>query len=158
MLTTAIRRFLETRRSEEESPEIPFSPEDLAVAALMVECARVDRDHSEVEVSKIVEFVRARCGLDRETAECLVALAEQKRDAVWHDWLFTSTVKQAYDDEGRQMLVEHLWEIAVADGVIHDFEAKLVHRIARELEVSNEFVAESRARVARRAGLDDTQG
>ena len=158
MLTTAIQQFLERRRSDSEASQPAFSPEDLAVAALMVECARVDRDHSEVELSAIVDFVRMRCGLDRETAECLVAVAERKHDEVWHDWLFTSTVKAAYDDEGRRELIEHLWEIAAADGAIHDFEEKLVHRIARELEVSDEAVSQSRARVARRVGLGDTKG
>jgi uncharacterized tellurite resistance protein B-like protein len=153
MLTTAIQKFLAMRRERDESPQPSFSREDLAAAALMVECARVDRDHSKEEQGKIVAIIRDRCGLDHETAECLVGVAEQKNDEVWHDWLFTSTVKKAYDEEGRRSLVEHLWEIAAADGAIHPFEENLVERIARELAVSEESVSKSRASVAERFGL-----
>jgi uncharacterized tellurite resistance protein B-like protein len=153
MLTTAIQNFLARRKRGDDSPEPSFAPEDLAVAALMVECARIDGDHSEVELGTIVAFVRDRCGLDHETAECLVAVAERKHDDVWHDFLFTSAVKDAYDEEGRRQLIEHLWGIAAADGEIHDFEEKLVQRIARELEVPDEAVSESRAQVLEGLGL-----
>jgi uncharacterized tellurite resistance protein B-like protein len=155
MLTTAIRKYLVMRRKDDYSPQPTFLREDLAAAALMVECARVDRDHSKEEQGKIVAIIRDRCGLDHETAECLVSVAEQKNDEVWHDWLFTSTVKDAYDDEERRSLVEHLWEIAAADGAIHHFEEKLVERIARELAVPDDSVSASRASVAERFGLPE---
>ncbi|MBW2385270.1 MAG: TerB family tellurite resistance protein [Deltaproteobacteria bacterium] len=153
MLTTGIRSWLASSKESDESPQSAFSREDLAAAALMVECARVDRDHSEEEQGKIVAIIRERCSLDHETAECLVAVADRKNDEVWHDWLFTSTIKEAYDETERLKLIEHLWEIAAADGAIHDFEEKLVERIARELAVSDDAVSESRARVTDRMGL-----
>jgi len=159
MLTSGIQKFLERRREKAEAAaeEPPFSREDLAAAALMVECARIDRDHSEEEHHKILAIIRERCGLDHETAECLVAVAERQNDEVWHDWLFTSTVKEAYDEEGRSSLIEHLWEIAAADGAIHDFEKKLVERVARELAVPEDTVDESRSRVSERLGLAGAQ-
>jgi uncharacterized tellurite resistance protein B-like protein len=156
MLTTGIQKFLSRRMAPSDAPEPSFSPEDLAAAALLVECSRVDREQTDEERSKIVAIVRERCGLDHETAECLVSVAERRQDAVWHNWLFTSTIRDAYDAEASNALVEHLWEIAAADGAIHAFEARLIERIARELGVPDEGVAASRARVVERLGLEET--
>jgi uncharacterized tellurite resistance protein B-like protein len=158
MLTKAIEKFLAKRRARADVAQPEFSREDLAAAALMVECARVDRDQSEDEQRRILAIIRERCGLDAETAECLVAVAEKKSDEVWHDWLFTSAIRDAYDEAGRLELIEHLWEIAAADGAIHDFEEKLVERVGRELAVSDEAISESRASVAGRLGLAEANG
>ena len=40
------------------------------------------------------------------------------------------------DQDGRKRIVEMLWEVVMADGVIHEFEANLVWRAAELLGVS----------------------
>ena len=49
---------------------------------------------------------------------------------------FTSVLCRALDQEGRKRIVEMLWEVVLADGVVHEFEANLVWRAAELLGVS----------------------
>ena len=49
---------------------------------------------------------------------------------------FTSVLKRALDDDGRQKIVEMLWDIAYADGAPDEFEENTIWRIAELLGVS----------------------
>ena len=49
---------------------------------------------------------------------------------------FTSVLCRELDQGGRQRIVEMLWEIVLADGVLHEYEADLVSRGAKLLGVS----------------------
>jgi uncharacterized tellurite resistance protein B-like protein len=145
MLTAAIREFLSFKRSKPAETEPSFSRESLAAAALMVECARIDGEFTDDEREGICTIVRDRCGLDSETAECLVAVAERKTDEIWHNHLFTQTIRSEGSDEQYVKVIDRLWEVALADGEIHRFEAHLVERIGEALGLSEGVVAERRA-------------
>ena len=139
MLTREIREHLAQRPSP--GPEWPFKLEDLAAAALMVECARIDGEFDEEERDEICRAVMDQLVLDGETAECLVALAERREDEVWHDWLFTEAIKTSFDEHDRLAVIRRLWEVALADGTIHPFEEHLIARIASELKIPEEAVS-----------------
>ena len=49
---------------------------------------------------------------------------------------FTSVLCRELDQDGRKRIVEMLWEVAMADGVVHEFESNLVWRTAELLGVS----------------------
>ncbi len=161
MTTEAIRDLLARWREsdEEEAEEAPrFQQEAVAAAALMVECARIDGEFSDEERHSICEIVRERCGLDPETAEDLVAVAEKRNDEVWHNFLFTDQIRRNASPEQQRRVIERLWEVAFADGTIHHFEAHLIARIARELGISEAIIQQRREAVGERLGVEDSQG
>jgi uncharacterized tellurite resistance protein B-like protein len=122
------------------NPAWPFELEELAAAALMVECARIDGEFAAEEREAICRAVMEELVLDEETAECLGRVAEIREDEVWHDWLFTETVKKSFDEYDRLAVIRRLWDVTLADGIVHPFEEFLITRIARELDVSEEAV------------------
>ena len=63
----------------------------------------------------------------------------------------TSILKRALDDDGRQKIVEMLWDIAYADGAADEFEENTIWRIAELLSVSTRDRVMLRQRVAGRA-------
>ena len=63
---------------------------------------------------------------------------------------FTSVLKRALDDDGRQKIVEMLWDIAYADGAADEFEENTIWRIAELLGVSTRDRVLLRQRVAGR--------
>jgi len=144
LLAAAIREFLSFKRSKPAEAEPSFSRESLAAAALMVECARIDGEFTDDEREGICTIVRDRCGLDSETAECLVAVAERKTDELWHNHLFTQAIRSEGSDEQYVKVIDRLWEVALTDGEIHRFEAHLVERIGEALGLSDNVVAERR--------------
>ena len=144
MLTKAIRELLAKRPGPAPAPERPFEIQKLAAAALMVECARVDGAFGELERNAICHAVREAFALDHETAEILVGVAEKHEDEMWDNWLFTETIKRHFNRDEQLEIVRRLWEIALVDEDLHPFEERLLARVARELDLSEEAVARSR--------------
>jgi uncharacterized tellurite resistance protein B-like protein len=138
MLTKEIKDFLAGR--PDPGPACSCRRGVLAAAALMVECGRVDGEFDQEERDEICHAVMERFALDEQTAECLVGIAERREDEVWHDWLFTETIKKSFDEYERLAVILKLWDVALADGTVHPFEERLITRIARGLDVPEEDV------------------
>ena len=60
---------------------------------------------------------------------------EEEQDAV-DIYGFTSILTRHLDQDGRQKIVEMLWQVTFADGIVHEFENNLVWRSAELLGVS----------------------
>ena len=127
----------------------------LAAATLMVEAARMDGAIGTAERARILEICRDRFGLDAAESQDLLAaaLAESAGAAQWYG--LTALLKDRLDAAGRIAIVEMLWEVAYADGRLHDFEASLLRRIGGLLYVSDRDRGEARLRVLARLGIAD---
>jgi len=136
--TKEIREFLADRPAP--GPDWPYTLEELAAAALMVECARIDGEFDEEERDEICRAVMEELELDQETSRCLVGVAERREEKVWHDWLFTEAIKKGFDDFEQLAVIQRLWEVALVDGTVHPFEERLITRIASELGVPEDAV------------------
>ena len=125
----------------------------VAAAALMVEAALLDGDFAAAERRRILELLEEHFGLDRDQAAGLVAEAEsQARDSVdWHG--FTAVLKDGFDHAGRLEIIEMLWEVAYADGRLHDYEASLLRRVTGLLYVPDQESGAVRKRVMDRLGI-----
>ncbi len=152
MLTKAIRELLAKRPGPAPAPERPFEVQTLAAAALMVECARIDGAFTEQDREAICRAVREAFALDHETAEILVGVAEKHEDEMWDNWLFTETIKRHFSRDEQIEIVRRLWEVALADEHLHPFEERLIGRVARELDLPAEAVAQSRELATERSG------
>ncbi|MGA8170372.1 MAG: TerB family tellurite resistance protein [Methylocystis sp.] len=118
--------------------ETAFEASDyqLAAAALLVHLASVDGEFDNKERARLQSIVETRFGLDQGQARELIAhAAESERDSV-DLFRFTSVLKRTLDEEGRRQVVAMLWDMAYADGTIHEFEENVVWRVAELLGVS----------------------
>jgi uncharacterized tellurite resistance protein B-like protein len=141
-----VRRLCRKLEAEPVSDEERAVRERVAAAALLVECARVDARVEEAERRAVAEGMRTLFDVDEEVAETLVAVAEQRVEEVWHDWLFTDAIRRGFDPAGRLALLERLWRVALADGVVDAKESLLIERVGRELGISPEDVQRCRER------------
>ena len=108
----------------------------LAAAALLVHIASIDGEFDDDERARIQQLVEARFGLSHEAARQLIEAAwESEREAV-DLYRFTSVLKRRLDAEGRLAVVGMLWDMAHADGAVHEFEENVVWRVAELLGVS----------------------
>jgi uncharacterized tellurite resistance protein B-like protein len=148
-----IHRLLTGRPPAAEAAPHSFEERQLAAAALMVEAATMDDTFDADERVRIGQLIQDRFGLSADEAADLIAEAEQAVSASvqWHG--FTSAIKDGFDHRERVQLIEMLWEIAYADGELHDYEASLLRRVAGLLYVSDRESGEARKRVLARLGL-----
>ena len=131
-------------------------PLHLAAAALLVEAAVLDGAFDAAERETIVTLLEERFALD--TAE-VNSLIDEARDAVAESaqlYAFTRVVKDRFGPEDRVRMVEMLWEVAYADGRLHEYEASLVRQVAGLIHVPDRDNGAARKRVLARLGLPDT--
>jgi uncharacterized tellurite resistance protein B-like protein len=122
----------------------------LAAAALLVEVAWQDDTFDDVERAGIGDVLMRRFGLNAEEAETLVvAAADVVADSV-HLHGFARAVRDHFDHDERVEMVEMLWEVVYADGVLHDHEASLMRRIGGLIYVSDQERGAARKRVLAR--------
>ncbi|MGD9542269.1 TerB family tellurite resistance protein [Methylocystis sp.] len=160
-MLSALKNFISELTGEAEGPK-PFEAADyqLAAAALLVHIASVDGDFDDSEKARIRQLVEARFGLEGdEAAELIQAARESEADAV-DLYRFTSVLKRRLDEEGRRQIVGMLWDMAHADGAVHEFEENVVWRVAELLGVSTRDRVELRreARDAADPGASGASG
>lgn len=130
----------------------------LAAAALLVEAARMDDRVDANELTRIRELVEWRFGLNEEEAAELVAEAEKATADAVELYRFTRVVRDAFAHDERVQLVEMLWDVACADGEVHELEASLLRRICGLLNVSDRESGHARKRAVSRHGHDAARG
>jgi uncharacterized tellurite resistance protein B-like protein len=126
----------------------------LAAAALLVHAAVIDGEVAPEERRKLKALLRTRFALGEGETRRLMREAEVREHEAVDLYRFTSVLCAGLDQEGRQRIIEMLWEVAMADRVVHEFEANLVWRAAELLGVSTRDRVRLRKMVASRAGLE----
>jgi uncharacterized tellurite resistance protein B-like protein len=144
----ALKSFIAELTGEADRPK-PYESADyqLAAAALLVHIASIDGDFDAEERARIQLLVETRFGLASAAANALIKDAwESEREAV-DLYRFTSVLKRRLDEDGRKQIVAMLWDMAHADGAVHEFEENVVWRVAELLGVSTRERVELRREV-----------
>jgi uncharacterized tellurite resistance protein B-like protein len=138
-LWSKLRDFVDTlgQASDEENLELGEEEVRLASAALLVHATVVDGTVDRREGEVLREVLERRFELDRREAGQLIQQAAQQEKEAVDLYGFTSVLTRRLDREGRLKIVEMLWEVVIADGVIHEFESNLVWRAAELLGVTS---------------------
>jgi uncharacterized tellurite resistance protein B-like protein len=122
----------------------------LAATALLIHVISLDGEPSDAEKKKLHSLIESRFGLDRGTADQLIASATRVEGEAVDLYHFTSVIMRQVDAEGRLRIVEMMWELVYADGEVSEFEDNVVWRAADLLAVSSRDRIELKHRVAAR--------
>ena len=114
----------------------------------------MDAEFGAEERAKIVELIENRFGLSAAESHALLQAASDKVDQSVEVFGFTREIKNAFSPDERIEMMEMLWEVAYADGELHDLEANLMRRLAGLLHVSDRESGTARKRVLARLGLE----
>jgi uncharacterized tellurite resistance protein B-like protein len=133
----------------------PAPPRDrdglqIAVAVLLVEAARMDDHFDDAERGVIERLLAQKFQLSPEQARELVRNAVETGERSNQLYPFTRIAVESMDPAQRIGLIEMLWEVAYADGVLDPEEDALLRRVAGLIYVSDVDRAAARIRVAQR--------
>ncbi|HEX9809085.1 MAG TPA: TerB family tellurite resistance protein [Alphaproteobacteria bacterium] len=122
----------------------------LAAAALLVEAALLDETFDDDERARIEDVLGRRFGLDPGEVRALIAAAEETvaDSAQLHG--FARHIRNGFSHAERVGMVEMLWEVVYADGVLHDHEASLMRRVGGLIYVSDQERGAARKRALAR--------
>lgn len=124
-----------------------FEDKQIAAAVLLAEAAASDEGFGDVEQQAILAALKRHFDLDDEAADKLASLGRENQAQAIELFSFTRTIKEAYDYDARLEMIEMLWEVVLADGVLHAYEDQLLRRIAGLLYVEDRDRGEARQRV-----------
>jgi uncharacterized tellurite resistance protein B-like protein len=127
-----------------------FAEDDyrLAAAALLVHTANIDGNFADHERARLRRIVQQNFDLDEATTDELIAEAIEAERRSIDLYQFTSKLNRTLDEKGRARMVEMMWQIVFADGIVTEFEDNLIWRAADLLGVSREERIALRERVA----------
>lgn len=123
--------------SEPEAEVAHFDENDprLSVAALLTHVMVVDGFIDPAERQALAKILKAEYDLDESEMDALISEAMAADKASVDFYNFTSRIKRQLDRDGILNIVEMLWQIVLADGVLHEIEDSVVWRIAELLGV-----------------------
>lgn len=133
----------------------PSPPQDrdslqIAVAVLLVEAARMDAHFEDAERTVIERLLAYKFQLSPEQTSELMRKAVEVGERSNQLYPFTRIAVERMDLAQRIGLIEMLWEVAYADGVLDPDEDALLRRVAGLIYVSDVDRAAARIRVLER--------
>ena len=81
------------------------------------------------------------------TASDLISMAEQERNDATDYHQFTSLINKNFTAQQKVKIVECLWQVAFADGALHEHEEHLVRKIAELIYVPHRAFINAKHRV-----------
>ena len=123
--------------SKKEENLDPKKDINLACAALLCEAASMDGSYDEEEKKIIIKLIKKQFDLNEEKAIEIVSEGEKLSQESSQIYGFTKVIKQSWALEKRIKILEMLWQVAYADGVLDPAEDMLIRRVAGLIHVED---------------------
>ncbi len=119
-------------KNEEPSFEI-----ELTAAVLAYEIARIDGDISQKELSILMEEIKTISRkVGKKESEILDIIETYSNDSVSF-YEFVSDINKSYTKSEKLSLLEFMWRIAYADGILDVDEERLIRRLADMIKIKD---------------------
>lgn len=118
----------------------------LAATALLFRALFVDGHPDPREEESIRRIVTTEFGLEQADVEKLLDASRQAAVDAADLYGWTRLINAEYDYEEKCYLMEKLWQVVLADGVIDDHESALMRRLSGLIHVSDADSARARQR------------
>lgn len=102
----------------------------LASAALLMELMQTDRHIDETETRAFNAVLQRTFDLDSAALAEIAELAESESRQATSLYEFTSLVNESYSYDDKTQLIENMWRVAYADGVLDKYEEQLIRKTA----------------------------
>ena len=110
--------------------EVNFKPEQVATVALLISTAKYDGAFDEAERDEIMSLIKNYFSLSSDDSNELFKAAIIIEDEANDLQQFTRTLNLILNDEEKLKIIELIWKIVMADGVIDSYEENLVRRLS----------------------------
>jgi len=121
---------IETPHPKNSIDDVQFS-----VAALLIEAGRMDNNFDAAERATIERLLASRFDLAPDAVRSLVEAADQRVQQSAQYYPFTREICNRLSREERVEILELLWKVAYADGVLDPYEDALLRQIAGLIHV-----------------------
>jgi len=135
-MLSKIAKILGLSGDDDNVADPNFSDIALASAALMLEVALTDGDVADAEIAQLRASLATHYSLDAATIERLESEARIAVSGAVDLYAFTRPLAKALDQEQRQDIIRLMWQVALADDHLDNFEENILAKVAGLLGVS----------------------
>ena len=128
--------------------EVNFEPEKVATVALLISTAKYDGAFDEVERDEIMTLIKNYFSLSSGDSNKLFKAAEIIEDEANDLQQFTRTLNLILNDEEKLKIIELIWKIVMADGIIDSYEENLVRRLSGLLYLQDKDIGNIKNKLA----------
>jgi uncharacterized tellurite resistance protein B-like protein len=120
----------------------------VAVAVLLNEARRADYDEGDAEWAIAEEALCDLFGISTDESTEILKEGHARQQQLSSLYAPVATIKRHWGMTERIRLVEHLWRVVFADGLLNPYEDHCVRKVAHLLHLSNtdSMVARNRAK------------
>ncbi|MGE0280790.1 MAG: TerB family tellurite resistance protein [Rhizobiaceae bacterium] len=122
----------------------------IAAAALMYHVMDADGVRQDTEWEQIKVLLAELYGISGDELDDLVNAGQQADSEAIDLYAFTSVLKRHLDEEERVRFIRVLWDVAYADGELHELEDNTLWRVAELIGVDRRNRIAMRQEAARR--------
>lgn len=138
----ALASFLDELTSAPPTPEAQEHAVQLATAVLLVEVMRADAGVAAAEMQAVVAALGRTFALSPAQLQELVALAQERSREANDFFAFTSALNERFTHDQKIEVIEHMWQVAYADGQVDAGENHVISKVAGLLHVTHgEYIA-----------------
>ena len=128
--------------------QVNFKPEQVATVALLISTAKYDGAFDEAERDEIMSLIKNYFSLSSDDSNELFKAAEIIEDEANDLQQFTRTLNLILSDEEKLKIIELIWKIVMADGVIDSYEENLVRRLSGLLYLQDKDIGNIKNKLA----------
>src|SRR5688572_5367440 len=151
-MTNRFRKFFEERMAPDTAAngeaQKGHDPLHVAACALLLELAHADDQFSDAERDHIHAVLMRHFALDFDTAQQLMAMAEDQRRNAVDIFQFANLVRTSYDIGQKTLLAEIMWGLILTDGEIARHESYILRKIANLLDLEPGYLSQAKAAAA----------
>jgi uncharacterized tellurite resistance protein B-like protein len=107
----------------------------MAAAALFIEVLKSDFEQRDEEWAVVKSALHELFSLSNEEIDQITSLAEDEVDTAVSLRGFTSCINESYSNEEKVKIVEMLWRVALADGILDKHENHIMRKIGALLYI-----------------------
>jgi len=140
--------FKETRNdSLKNDVKYPAESIYLATCAILLELANIDGEFTEDEKNKIISAFKRDYNLSEEDVSALIEASDKELKESIDLWQFTNLINRNYSLEQKIQIVDTVWKVAYADGILDQHEDYLAHKVATLLRLNHKQLIDSKLSV-----------
>ena len=113
-----------------EISEFSFDSDKIAIVALLISTAKYDGNFDDSEKIEIQKLIESYFSLSSQNTGDLFKAAEKIESEANDLQQFTRSLNEVLNEEEKLTIMELIWKIVMADGIIDNYEENLVRRLS----------------------------
>jgi uncharacterized tellurite resistance protein B-like protein len=128
-------------------PEAEHERIQVATCVLLLEMAHTDGEFHSMEGTLIQDLLQHKFDLSEKATDELMEYARQEREASLDLYQFAKQINENFTLDEKLEMMDVLWRIIYADGVLDKYEDYLVRQLATLLRLSHRQMIDAKVKV-----------